>query len=58
MKTFRIAADGDAGLGLRRNLSGPRSRAVRTGTIPLRQAAAGCAAQNMNANQPGIFGVR
>ena len=32
--------------------------AVRAGTIPLRQAAAGCAAENMDANQPGVFGVR
>ena len=58
MKTFRVAADGDARLGLRRNLSGTRSRTVRAHTIPLWQAAAGCAAQNMNANQPGVFGVR
>lgn len=58
MKTFRVAADGDARLRLRRNLSGTRSRAVRAGTVPLWQAAAGGAAKNMNANQPGFFGVR
>jgi len=44
MKTFRVAADGDAGLRLWRNLSSTRSRTIRTGTIPLWQAAAGCAA--------------
>ncbi len=44
VKTLGVAADGDARLRLRRNLSGTRSRAVRAGTIPLGQAAAGCAA--------------
>jgi len=44
VKTFRVAADGDAGLRLWRNLSGTRSRTIRTGTVPLWQAAAGCAA--------------
>lgn len=58
VKTFGVAADGDARLRLGRNLSDTRSRAVRAGTVPLWQAAAGSAAENMNANQPGIFGVR
>src|SRR5882762_4761268 len=58
VKTFGVAADGDARLRLRCNLSGTRSRAVRAGTVPLWQAATGCAAENMNANQPGVFGVR
>jgi len=44
VKTFRVAADGDARLRLWRNLSGTRSRAIRAGTVPLWQAAAGCAA--------------
>jgi len=58
VKTFGLAADGDARLRPRRNLSGPRSGAVRAGTVPLWQAATGCAAENMDANQPGVFGVR
>jgi hypothetical protein len=44
VETFGVAADGDARLCLRRNLSGTRGCAVRTGTVPLWQAAAGCAA--------------
>ena len=44
VKTFGVATDSDARLRLRRNLSGTRSRAVRAGTVPLWQAAAGCAA--------------
>ena len=44
VKAFRAAADGDAGLRLWRNLSSTRSRTIRTGTVPLWQAAAGCAA--------------
>ena len=44
VKTFGITADGNARLRLRRNLSGTRRCAVRTGTVPLWQAAAGCAA--------------
>jgi hypothetical protein len=58
VEAFRVAADGDAGLCLRRNFSGTRSGAIWAGTIPLWQTAAGCAAENVNANQPGIFGVR
>src|SRR5262249_2973276 len=58
VKTFRIATDGDAGLRLWRKLAATRSRAVRTSTIPLWQAAAGCAAKNVDANQPRVFGVR
>jgi len=58
VKTFGVAADDDARLRLRCNLSGTRSRAVRAGTVPLWQAATGCAAENMDANQPGVFGVR
>ncbi len=44
VKTFRVAANGDARLRLWRDLSGTRGCAVRTGTVPLWQAAAGCAA--------------
>src|SRR5206468_7882750 len=38
----------------------PRARgdAVRTRTVPLRQATAGCAAENMNANQPKLRSMR
>ena len=54
MKTFRITTDGDAGLGLRRNLSAARGDAVRARTIPLRETASGCAAENVDPNQPGF----
>ena len=46
-----IAADGDARLRLRRNPLVARGDAVRTGTIPLRQAATGCAPENTDANR-------
>jgi hypothetical protein len=58
VKTFGVAADGNARLRLWRNLAGTRSRAVRASTVPLWQAAAGCAAKDMDADQPGVFGVR
>ena len=44
VKTFGVATDSDARLRLWRNLSGTRSRTIRTGTVPLWQDAAGCAA--------------
>jgi hypothetical protein len=46
-----VAADGDARLRLWRNLSVARRDAVRAGTIPLRQAAAGRAPENTDANR-------
>jgi hypothetical protein len=46
-----VAADGNARLRLRRNLSVARGDAVRAGTIPLRQAAAGRAPENTDANR-------
>src|SRR6202043_2012347 len=46
-----VAADGDARLCLRRNLSVARGDAVRAGTIPLRQAATGRAPENTDANR-------
>ena len=46
-----IAANGDARLRLRRNLSIARGDAVRAGTIPLRQAAAGRAPEDTDANR-------
>ena len=49
---FGVGADGDAGLRPRRNLSCARGDAVGTGTVPLRQATTGCAAENMDADQP------
>jgi len=48
---FIVAADGDARLRLRRNPSVARGDAVRAGTIPLRQAAAGRAPENTDANR-------
>ena len=51
-KLFGVAADRDAGLRLLRNLACARGGAGRTGTVPLGQTAAGCAAENMDANQP------
>jgi len=56
-KVFGIAADSDARLCLRRNFSRARGDTICTGTVPLRQAAAGCAAENVDANQPGVFAV-
>src|SRR4029453_10659962 len=53
-KTFGVAADNDARLRLWRNLSTTRGCAVRAGTIPLWQGHPGCAAQKMDANQPGV----
>src|SRR5205823_10653771 len=49
---FRVAADPDAGLRLRDNFPAARGDAVRTGTIPLGQTAAGRAAENVDPNQP------
>ena len=46
-----VAADGNARLRLRRNPSVARGDAVRAGTIPLRQAAAGRAPENTDANR-------
>src|SRR5213592_2275790 len=53
-----IAAGGDAGLRLWRNLACLRGDAVRTGTVPLRQTAAGCASENLDANQPKLRSIR
>ena len=52
LRFFRISADRDARLRLRFNCSCACRGAVGTRTIPLRQAAAGRAAENMDANQP------
>lgn len=46
-----VATDGDARLRLRRNLSVARGNAVRAGTIPLRQPAAGRASEDTDANR-------
>jgi hypothetical protein len=54
----RVTSDSDAGLRLRGNFPRARGDAVRTGTVPLRQATAGCAAENMNANQPKLRSIR
>ena len=54
MKGFGVAADGDAGLGLRWNFHRARGDAVGTGAVPLRQATAGCGTQNMDADQPEL----
>ena len=51
-----VAADHDAGLRLRSNFPRPRGEAIHAGTVPLRQATAGCAAKNMDANQPELRG--
>ena len=51
---FRVAADPDAGLRLRDNFPAARGDAVRTGTIPLGQTAAGRAAENVDPNQPAF----
>src|SRR6266516_53365 len=53
-KGFGVAADCDTGLRLRGNFSRARGDAVLTSTIPLGQTAAGCAAENMDANQPAF----
>ena len=54
---FRLTTDRDAGLRLPSNFARARSGAIRTGTVPLRQTAAGCAAENVDANQPEVFAV-
>src|SRR6266516_7601729 len=54
----RVTSDSDAGLRLRDNFPRARGDAVRTGTVPLRQATAGRAAENMNANQPKLRSMR
>src|SRR6266480_917295 len=54
LKVFGVAIDGDARLCLRRNFAGPRGDAVCASIIPLRQAAAGRAAKNTDANQPEL----
>jgi hypothetical protein len=41
-------------LRLRINFSRARCGAVYTGAVPLRQAAAGCAAEDMDPNQPNL----
>ena len=53
-KAFGVAADYDTGLRPRGNFARARRDAVRAGTIPLGQTAAGCAAENMDANQPAL----
>ena len=52
LNPFRVAANRDAGLRLQSDFSRARGDTVRTGTVPLRQATAGCAAENLDANQP------
>ena len=52
LQAFRVAADSDARLRLRRDFPDARSDAVSACAIPLRQAAARRAAENMDANQP------
>ncbi len=52
LQAFRVYADSDARLRLRRDFSAARSDTVSASAIPLRQAAARCAAENMDANQP------
>src|SRR6478609_6711846 len=51
-----VAADHDAGLRLRSNFPRARGEAIHAGTVPLRQAPTGCAAKNMDANQPELRG--
>ncbi len=51
-KAFGVSADSDARLRLRCDFSDARSDTVSACAIPLRQAAARCAAENMDANQP------
>ena len=48
----RVAANGDARLCLRRNCAGSRGDAIYAGTIPLRQATASRAPENVDADQP------
>ena len=57
LNVFGVAADGDAGLRLRSDFPSARGDTVRAGAIPLRQAAASCAAENVDANQPKFFAV-
>src|ERR1700730_4783139 len=52
VKGFGVAADCDTGLCLRGNFSRSRGDAVRTVTVQLGQTDAGCAAENMDPNQP------
>ena len=47
-----FGANGDTRLRLRRNFSGSSSDTVGACAVPLWQAAARCAAENMDANQP------
>jgi len=54
-KFFRVGADRDARLRLRLNFSRARCDAVYTGAIPLWQAAAGRAAEDMDPNQPNLW---
>jgi len=51
---FRVSADSDARLRLRRDFSAACSDTVGACAIPLRQAAARRAAENMDANQPQV----
>ena len=52
LKIFRVAADGNARLRLRCDFPAACSDAVGACAVPLWQAAARCAAENMDANQP------
>ena len=54
VRFFRVGANRDARLRLRFNFSRTRRGAVGTRTIPLRQGAAGSAAENMDPNQPKL----
>src|SRR2546430_14761659 len=56
LNPFGVAADSDAGLRLRRNFPNARGDTIGTGTVPLRQATAGCASENVDANQPELRG--
>jgi hypothetical protein len=54
LKFFRAGTERDARLRLRSNFSRARCNAVYTGTVPLRQAAAGRAAEDMDPKQPNL----
>jgi hypothetical protein len=56
LQAFRVSAGSDARLRLRRDFSDARSDTVSACAIPLRQASARCAAENMDANQPEFRG--
>ena len=58
MEFSRAGADRNARLRLRVNFSGACRGAVFTGAIPLRQAAAGRAAEDMDPNQSGSAGLK